>query len=330
MSGWHATDASLDKIYHFIIIYDATTKKEISRTLVSDSQRNDVANAYPGIYDAVNSGFKLTTDFTSKMAGDSVQVISRYSNSASGQGSYVDYWFTPKSFNSNVANLDTFKISGTNLVISGWHASDLSAGKDNHYIIIYDQTKHIEIKRMLVPSSKRSDVGKVYGNVYNSNNSGFSITTALTESMIGDNIQIISRYSDSINGEGNYVDYWFGEKTFSTNEGRIDDVKRVGTSLSVSGWHVADESIDKPYNYLIIWDETTGREIGRYQVEALARADVEAYLPNAYNSKLSGFSLNIPQINVPKGHTIKIVSRYSDQKNGEGNFVDFWSNEILV
>lgn len=324
ISGWHAADASLDKQYHFIIIYDATTNKEISRTLVPVASRNDVAAAYPDVYNAINSGFSLSVAFSSAMAGDDIEVISRYSDSANGEGNKVDYWFAAKQFNTNVANLETFKIDGSSMVISGWHASDLAVDKSYHYIIIYDETKNTEIERVLVPTSPRTDVGNAYQNVYNSNNSGFSITVPLTADMVGDQIQVISRYSDSANGEGNRVDYWFNGETFNVNDGHVDSLTKSGDSLSVSGWHVADESIDKPYHYVIIWDASTGKEIGRYLVKTYEREDVSSYLPDAYNSLNSGFSLTIPQINIPTGDSIQVISRYSNSSNGEGNYIDFW------
>ena len=51
-----------------------------------------------------------------------------------------DLWFNSVNLNTNAGYLDNFNIidAATNtLNISGWHATDQSAGKDHHFIILY-------------------------------------------------------------------------------------------------------------------------------------------------------------------------------------------------
>lgn len=208
IAGWHAADVSLNKGYHFIIIYDASKHAELGRYLVESGSRGDVAKVY-NIYGANKSGFSLKLNFNPALSGDQIQVISRYSDSQNGEGNYVDYWFAPKTFSENRGNLDSFVVKGNQLHVTGWHAADRSIAKPYHFIIIYDATTHREVKRQMVDSLSRNDVQKVYPNIYNDAQSGFDLTTTLDSSLNGHEIQIISRYSDAKNGEGNKIDYWF-------------------------------------------------------------------------------------------------------------------------
>ena len=208
ITGWHAADASMNKNYHYIIIYDASKHAELGRYLVESGSRGDVAKVY-NIYGANKSGFSLKLNFNPALAGDQIQVISRYSDSQNGEGNYVDYWFAPKTFTENRGNLDSFVVKGNQLHVTGWHAADQSIAKPYHFIIIYDATTHREVKRQMVDSLSRNDVQKVYPNIYNDAQSGFDMTTTLDPSLNGHEIRIISRYSDAKNGEGNKIDYWF-------------------------------------------------------------------------------------------------------------------------
>lgn len=208
ISGWHAADASLNKGYHYIIIYDGSKHIELGRYLVESTSRNDVAKVF-NVYGANKSGFSLKLNFNPALAGDQIQVISRYSDSQNGEGNYVEYRFAPKTFSENRGNIDLFTVSGNQLHVRGWHAADQSVAKPYHFIIIYDATTHQEVKRQMVNSLSRNDVQKVYPNIYNDAQSGFDLTTTLDPSLNGHEIRIISRYSDAKNGEGNKVDYWF-------------------------------------------------------------------------------------------------------------------------
>ena len=331
ISGWHAADASLNKNYHYIIIYDGSKQTELGRYLVENSTRNDVANAYPGIYNAAESGFSLKLKFNQALAGDQIQIISRYSGSQDGNSDYVDYWFAPKTFTANNAYLDNYSIQGNSLNVSGWHAADQSVGKKYHYVIVYDATKHQEISRRLVPSSSRGDVERAYSNVYGSGNSGFSVNIPLTSAMTnGDQIQIISRYSDSQNGEGNYVDYWFAPKTFTANKAFLDNFAIKGRQVQIAGWHATDQRVGKPYHYIILFDATTGREVKRQLVPTVARPDVAKVNGDIYNAGQSGFNLTMTVDPSLSGHNLQVISRYSDSKSGEGHYIDYWFEPLNV
>lgn len=331
ISGWHTADASLGKKYHFIIIYDGSKQTELGRYLVESSTRNDVANAYSGIYNAANSGFSLKLKFSQALAGDQIQVISRYSDNQSGNGNYVDYWFAPKTFTSNNAYLDSYSIQGKQLHVSGWHAADQSVGKKYHYVIVYDVTKNQEITRRLVPTTERSDVERANSHVYGSKNSAFGVDIPLTEDMVsGDQIQIISRYTDDIAGNGNVIDYHFAPKTFATNKAYLDNFTVTDNQVQFSGWHIADQSVGKPYHFVILYDATTGHEVKRQLVQSVTRLDVAKANSDVYNAAQSGFGVTMNINSALNGHNLQVISRYSDSKSGEGHYIDYWFKPVNV
>lgn len=331
ISGWHTADASLGKKYHFIIIYDGSKQTELGRYLVESSTRNDVANAYSGIYNAANSGFSLKLKFSQALAGDQIQVISRYSDSQSGNGNYVDYWFAPKTFTSNNAYLDSYSIQGKQLHVSGWHAADQSVGKKYHYVIVYDVTKNQEITRRLVPTTERSDVERANSHVYGSKNSAFGVDIPLTADMVsGDQIQIISRYTDDIAGNGNVIDYHFAPKTFATNKAYLDNFTVTDNQVQFSGWHIADQSVGKPYHFVILYDATTGHEVKRQLVQSVMRLDVAKANSDVYNADQSGFGVTMNINSALNGHNLQVISRYSDSKSGEGHYIDYWFKPVNV
>lgn len=329
ISGWHAADNSLGKKYHYIIIFDGSKQTELGRYLVNSVTRNDVARAFPGLYNAANSGFSLKLKFSSALAGDQIQVISRYTDDPAGNGNAVDYWFAPKTFNQNRAYLENFKVSGNQVHISGWHASDQSVGKKYHYIIVFDKSKGKEITRYRVENKARTDITRAYSNIYNAGQSGFDINVPLTAGMVGDQIQVISCYTDDPAGNGNVVDYWFAPQTFNQNLASLDQVVVKNNQLDLAGWHATDQGLNKPYHFIILYDWTTGKEVERQLVENVARPDV-ANAFAVYNAGQSGFKVSLPVDSSLSGHRLQVISRYSDSASGEGNHIDYWFEPLNV
>lgn len=329
ISGWYAADNSLGKKYHYIIIFDGSKQTELGRYLVNSVTRNDVARAFPGLYNAANSGFSLKLKFSSALAGDQIQVISRYTDDPAGNGNAVDYWFAPKTFNQNRAYLENFKVSGNQVHISGWHASDQSVGKKYHYIIVFDKSKGKEITRYRVENKARTDITRAYSNIYNAGQSGFDINVPLTAGMVGDQIQVISRYTDDPAGNGNVVDYWFAPQTFNQNLASLDQVAVKNNQLDLAGWHATDQGLNKPYHFIILYDWTTGKEVERQLVENVARPDV-ANAFAVYNAGQSGFKVSLPVDSSLSGHRLQVISRYSDSASGEGNHIDYWFEPLNV
>ena len=94
INGWHAASNADGKNYSFLILMNKDTGKEIMRYRINRNQRNDVYNVYPDVYGTRQSGFHLNQAITAKLKNKRIYVISRYANSASGEGSYVDHSFT--------------------------------------------------------------------------------------------------------------------------------------------------------------------------------------------------------------------------------------------
>lgn len=333
ITGWHASSNYEQGMHHFIILLDANTKGELYRQEVNGVYRQDVQNVYPNAKISGWGGFSLTAPNSANFAGKSIQVVSRYTKNTNGEpNGGEDIWFNPVNLNTNAAYLDNFNVNAaTNtLDISGWHATDQSAGRNHHFIILFDASKNRELGRYEVNSTIRNDVAKVY-NVYNAGKSGFNLQVNLSPALIGDNIQVISRYSNSSNGEGSYVDYWFAPKTFTANQSYLDKVEFSNNQVHVSGWQAADNSVKQQNHFVILYDATTHREIARQRVNNVARPDVQRAYSNIANSGQSGFDVTF---NFNKaayaGHQIQVISRYSDATSGEGNRTDAWFNPVTV
>lgn len=333
IAGWHAANSYNSSMHHFIILLDGNTKQELYRTEVSGHYRQDVQNAYPNAEISGWGGFDLTVPYSSNFAGKNIQVVSRYTYNANGEvNSGKDLFFRPVSLNKNVGSLDVFNLNAAtgNINISGWHAADESIKDGYHFIIVYDASKQVELGRYLVENSSRNDVAKVFPGVYDAAKSGFSLNLKFNPALAGDKIQIISRYSDSANGEGNNVDYWFAPKTFTANQANLDGVATAGRQVTVAGWHAADQSVNKPYHFIILYDATTKKEIKRLNVPTQARPDVARVFSSVYNAGQSGFKVTTeldPSLN---GHQIQVISRYSDSANGEGHRIDYWFKPVKV
>ena len=219
VSGWHISDASSGYSNPYILIYDATTGKEITkRVKYNPIERMDVSAAYPHVYNSAKSGFDLQIPLTNKnIAGHKIQVIMRYSDNAdTGEGSFQDIYSNAYTMpNENKYWIDNFNIDSDNVVhVSGWHISDASRELNNPYILIYDATTGKEItKRVKYNPIERMDVSAAYPHVYNSAKSGFDLQIPLTNKNIaGHKIQVIMRYSDNADtGEGNFQDSWSQE-----------------------------------------------------------------------------------------------------------------------
>ena len=340
VTGWDADNRSVAASAMYVILRDSTTGQELGRQEVAlaDRQRPDIANKYPQIANADLSGFKAAFALNNQLAqalqnGDQLQVVVRYTdNEQTGNGNYADHWFAPKTFNDNAAFLDDFAIAGNSLHVKGWHAADQSVGKKYHYVIVYDATKKQEITRRQVSNSSRSDVKQAYPNIYGSGNSGFAVDIPLTAAMTnGDQIQLISRYTDDPAGNGNYTDYWFAPKAFNANNAYLDNVTFANNRVHVAGWHATDQSVAKPYHFVILYDATTGREVKRQLVDTVARPDVAKAYSDTYNAGGSGFSGDIT-VNTAalQGHQLQVISRYSDSQSGEGHYIDYWFKPVNV
>lgn len=340
VSGWQATNQASDKPYHFVIAYDNTANHEVARQRVDDIARPDVAKAHPDTTNAANSGFNTTlnlnvandADFTSH----SFSIVSRYSDATNGEGNHVDFWYPAFTFDQgNHAWLDKMQANADGqLTVTGWNATNQAAGKNYHYVILYDQTKGRELSRQLVnaANSKRLDVASAYRNVNNAANSGFNVTFDLNALSFdaNDKLQIISRYSNAANGEGQRVDYWFAPAN-RDNQGYLDSVNFSNGQLTVHGWHADDASAIAPNHFLILYDQTAKRQAGVIKATTINRSDVAKAFGAIQTAGQSGFTGSFSAGSIIPGHVYSLVSRYSTSAEGNGDhghYVDYWFNNL--
>lgn len=240
-----------------------------------------------------------------------------------------------KNQNTNIAWLDNIQLINNSVHVAGWHATNQVANYPYHYVIVFDKTNNKELGRVqVITPIYRLDVKQAY-NLYNAEYSGFDVTVPLNISNLSssnDELIVISRYSNDINGEGNYVEYWNqSTKLDQSNNSALDSFDTsADNTLHVTGWHATNLAFAKPYHFVILFDQTAGREVGRQRVLNSVRADVQKVLPNIDNSLLSGFTADFDLNGLDFSHNLQAISRYSDDINGEGNYIDAWFNPIKL
>lgn len=208
VSGWAASDKTAGKPYHYIIL---TTENghEVGRVKVDLTARPDVTKAFPDIPGGGQSGFTGSFDYTPEMAQHKLVTIFRYTDDPAGNGNAVDYT-SLADLNQSAAYLDNMSVSfGKQLHVAGWFASDLSIGKPNRFVILFDTAANHELQRVKVDPVARPDVAKAQPAIYGSGQSGFNAAFDYDASLVGHKLQIIARYSGSKDGNSDYVDYWF-------------------------------------------------------------------------------------------------------------------------
>ena len=122
----------------------------------------------------------------------------------------------------------------------------------------------------------------------------------------------------------------------NANYGHLDSYKLTENNqgqaqLIASGWHATGASNSDRYRYMIVFDNTLGHEIARQKLVPQVRSDVQRAYPNVDNSLYSGFNITIDIPNSCINHSLRLVSRYSnDPNNGEGARVDYWFNSLAL
>ena len=345
VSGWQATNQAAGKDNRYLVAYDSTTSAELGRTSVTENvARPDVAKAYPDVVNAKDSGYQATMnnlDWSKvKSVDDQIHIVSRYSDAANGEGNHVDNWSQPINLDKgNYAYLDNFGVKDNQLQVSGWNATNKALGKANHYVILYDRTAGHEITRVKVEPTVRPDVAKAYSQVINAKDSGFNTAFSLAGIDLNHELQIISRYSDAANGEGNYVSYWYAPQKFApantSNQGNLDSFNLSNGQLIVSGWHATDYSQVENNHYLILFDNTNKTQVKSIKVTNVARPDVAKAYPTVATAGQSGFNANFGPVNLIPGHSYSLVSRYStldggNGDNGQSKTTDYWFNPVTL
>ena len=343
-TGWHATNESAGRDYHYLIAYDKTNNREIARQNISGTdnvvRRPDVQRAH-NVAGAGQSGFKVTFDLSKVLANtDAVQLVSRYSSDPQGNANNVDYWFAPITVNrSNYASLDGATATDGKLTLTGWHASNQAADKPYHYIIVLDRTTGREVARQVVSERvKRPDVAKALPGIEGAGQSGFTVSFDLNRFNFNHQLQVLSRYSATQDGNSNYLDYYFAPiaSGSNVNAGAVDRIDWSNlAAVSVSGWHANDAAQFEPNHFLILFDNTANRQVAVVKVSNNQRSDVAKAYPGIKMAGQSGFTgvFDLTKASLTGGHSYAIVSRYStsDQGNGgAGSYTDYWSAPVTL
>lgn len=336
VSGWHATNAAVNRPNHWLIAYDETTRQELNRIQVQTPvARPDVARVH-NVYDAAKSGFHEQLNLTPAAItnGDSITVVSRYTADPAGNGDAVDYWFAPFKIDTrNEAYLEGTKLTDNQLVVGGWHATNQATTHPYHYLILLDQTANgRELGRVKVQDPlARPDVARIYPLVNNAGQSGFQGAFDLGKVNFNHRLQVISRYSGSAAGNSDYVDYWF--PTFggpTENRANLDGVDwSNGQQLKVTGWHANNLSQLESHHYLILFDNTANRQVAVAAGQGAARPDVARAFPEITTAGRSGFTgtFDLTVARPDPHHQYSVVSRYStsaEGNGGAGQYTDYW------
>lgn len=334
ISGWHADDASVFMPGHYIILFDKTSGKEIAHKLVTTTDSPDVMNA-THITNANESRFSSSFDIVPAMVSHDLVVISRYSNSnTEDYGTATsDYWFNNNVINFAVqqkAYLDEFSLDATNkkINIAGWHADDATFYMNGHFIILFDKSANREVAHKNVPTTTSPDIMDAT-HILNAGKARFNVSFDLTPEMLNHTLVVVSRYSDSSNnnyGTG-YSDYWFNNNQIDLNQqnGYLDSLNQNGTNINASGWHVADSTVGLNHHVILLWDYSRNQEVARHEVVNNASDDLlQSGQGNYVNARQARFSTSFTVDPSMVHDCFGIISRYSNQADGEGTYSQLW------
>ncbi|MGK4126710.1 KxYKxGKxW signal peptide domain-containing protein [Limosilactobacillus vaginalis] len=347
VAGWHATNESLNYKNHWLILWDATTGREISRQQVKGGDdgvdRPDVANVYKTTFNADKSGFNTYFSLKGVTLTDRIQLVSRYTNDVNGNGPSFDYWFPAKQFMTanaaSAASLDDISYTGNGLHVSGWFATDNIDAMPNLFLILWDNTGNTQAASKLVNNVARPDVARAYSHIKNAGNSGFDTYFNGISLVPGHQYTLVARYSSNNTGNGGngaYTNVWFTNKKYTfnlnrTNAGNFDGYTINDGKLVVSGWHANDMSALENNHWLILLDSSNGnREVQRIQVNNIARPDVANAYRGVMTAGNSGFNGQFDLSKLQAGHMYTLVSRYAVDPNNAAQYTDYWFNNAFT
>lgn len=327
VSGWNANDMSVVAPYHFLILYDQTTNRQVAFTQVKSLTRDDVARAYPQIKTADQSGFNADLGAVSLNPNHRYSLVSRYStvntgNGDHGAGTYFDYWMDLGQLDNHAYSwLDSVSQHGNQIHLSGWIASNQRAMHPYGYLIVLNNGR--EVGRSRINFVSRPDVGKAYPQVQGSALSGFNQDVNVDPNRMNGTMSIILRLTDDPAGNGHFID----QQThgYVTNDGWFDNLQVDGDHLHIRGWHATMQAGNKPQKVVIITD-ANGHELYRSQINSVERPDITSKYPYISNSTQSGFDVSIPLTDALRGKALHVYIRNVDavaNDNDADHYVDF-------
>ncbi|MEY8295188.1 N-acetylmuramoyl-L-alanine amidase, partial [Limosilactobacillus caviae] len=332
VAGWHATDYSQIESNHYLILFDKSNNTQVASIRVTNVARPDVAKAYSAVQSAGQSGFNASFGKVNLTPGHAYQIVSRYStlaegNGDNGQSKFTDIWFAPVTLNQQAYSIDNFSATKDGFNVTGWVASDQAINKQNPYLILLNNGK--EIARTKLSLTDRPDVAKVYPSLYNSGKSGFDVNLKVDPATVNGTLKILLRFAGSTDGKTDFSDQT--SQDYPTNTGNFDNVHITATKVSLSGWHASTQVANRPYEYLIVLDNG-GKELYRQQItdKDITRNDVQNVYPYIKEANKSGFQVTMDIPANMQGHLVRFIHRITDDQQGNGNYVDFYSNPVII
>lgn len=272
LSGWMASDRSLDQPDAYIFVLN--NGREVARQKVSLMSRPDVANVYRQIYNSKNSGFNTLVKFDPTLVNGNLQVLLRFSADPAGNNNYTDIFYS-NNYASNVGNFDKITVAQDGIYVSGWHAANQSNQEKYQYLIAVDNQTGKGLGRWQVPDARRqrNDVRRVYPYVLNSDYSGFQLVFNIPSTIQHHSVRFIHRYTDGINGNGNYTDLYTG--TVSVNAYRQQLINRWNQIISAYGSQIAIAVQMQDSGEIISYTNVTGtRFISASTVKARVLSEI--------------------------------------------------------
>ena len=226
-------------------------------------------------------------------------------------------------------SLDSVRFDGNKLVVNGWFAAAQAQGKPYAFAILTNEQGSQEFGRTQVNITSRPDVPKVYPDIPNGTNSGFSASFNYSNQMKGKKLHLIFRYTDDPAGNGNFVDY-VSLLDLTKSAANLDNVGTVvfSNKLQVSGWFATDMSLGLNHHFLILYDVAAQHELQRIEYNPTSRGDVQQAHPDIFDSELSGFSAKFDYSSNLVGRQLQVIARFSNDEHGEGNHIDYWFEPI--
>lgn len=102
-----------------------------------------------------------------------------------------------------------------------------------------------EIGRSQLTLTARPDIARLYPQTFNSLNSGFNTVVHFDPAKVGQQMQVLVRFTDDPAGNGNASDQ--ASPIYSNSAGYLDQLVVTPTTLQLAGWHISDQTAGKPY-----------------------------------------------------------------------------------
>lgn len=284
------------------------------------------------MYNAQYAGFNANFNFNlTPYLNDQVQIISRYSTAANGEGQNYDMWFGPIDLRKTQKNyaIDSLKQTDNGMQVTGWMADDASATKPYAFVFLMKDGK--ELARTKVNLTTRNDVAQAMSTIYGSAKSGFTANFNVDQALLSGNLQVMMRFTDDAQGNGNFSDQY--SQTYATNAGYADNFALNGNTIHYAGWHAATNAKGMQHQYIIVLD-LNGNELYRTELtgnqKGQTRNDITAAYPWIADTAQSGFSVDIPVTDAMQHKGIRILHRYTSSADGNSQYVDFTSGDYSI